>query len=230
MKTIALIPARGGSKGVPGKNIYPILGKPLIQYSIEVALESESIDEVWVSSDSEEILLVAAQFESVKIHKRDSYLATDISSINDTIAEIFRLVKDCDCLVLLQPTSPIRDIIHLNEAIALLKNNSNANSVISVCGMDDLHPARMYWLDGIELTPIMKDLESKRRQDIPLAYYRNGSIYIVRKEAFLKTKSVMAKPTLGYVMPSSHLLNIDEPRDLLIAEALIKNWLDNKKV
>lgn len=227
MKTIALIPARGGSKGVPGKNIYPILGKPLIQYSIEVALESISINEVWVSSDSEEILQVAKQFNTVKIHKRDSSLATDTSSISDTIAEIFKLVEDCDCLALLQPTSPIRDINHVEEAITLLKNNPEANSVISVCGMDDIHPARMYWLDGKELTPIMKELESKRRQDMPLAYYRNGSIYIVRKEAFLITNSVMAKPILSYVMPSSHLLNIDEPRDLLIAEPLIKNWLDN---
>jgi CMP-N,N'-diacetyllegionaminic acid synthase len=230
MKTIALIPARGGSKGIPGKNTYPILGKPLIQYSIEVALECKLIDELWVSSDSEGILDVAKKFSNVRIHKRPNALATDTSSINETIAEIFNVANYCDALILLQPTSPIRDLINLEEAISIFTQNLSANSLISVSRMDDIHPARMYWKQGLDLQPIMKEFEGTRRQDIPPAYYRNGSIYIVRRDAFFLTNSVMAKPSIGYEMPNTHLLNIDEPRDLLIAEPLIKNWLDNFKI
>jgi CMP-N-acetylneuraminic acid synthetase len=228
MKTIALIPARGGSKGIIGKNIVDILGKPLIEYTIEAALESKSIDEVWVSSDSEDILKVASQYQEINIHRRSSSLATDTSSINETIFEILNLTKHCDLFVLLQPTSPIRDSTNIDEAVKLLKNNNLVNSLISVCGMDDVHPARMYWMKNFELQPIMKEYESARRQDIPTAYYRNGSIYIVRKEAFMKTNSIIAKPSIGYVMPTSYLLNIDEPRDLIIAEPLIKYWLESR--
>jgi CMP-N,N'-diacetyllegionaminic acid synthase len=228
MKTIALIPARAGSKGIVGKNIVNILGKPLIEYSIEVALESKCIDEVWVSSDSEDILKVASQYQEINIHRRSSSLATDTSSINETIFEILNLTKQCDLFVLLQPTSPIRDSSNIDEAVNLLKNNNLANSLISVCGMDDVHPARMYWMKNFELQPIMQEYESTRRQDIPTAYYRNGSIYIVRKEAFMRTNSIIAKPSIGYVMPTSYLLNIDEPRDLIIAEPLIKKWLESR--
>lgn len=228
MKTVALIPARGGSKGIPGKNITNILGKPLIGYTIEVALESECINEIWVSSDSDDILKIATQYQEVNIHKRSNSLATDTSPINDTILEVLNLVKDCDLFLLLQPTSPIRDSKNIDEAVELIKNNKNANSLISVCGMEDVHPARMYWMKNLELQPIMQQFESTRRQDVPTAYYRNGSIYIVRKEAFIKTNSIIAKPSIGYVMPTSTLLNIDEPRDLIIAEPLIREWLKSK--
>jgi CMP-N,N'-diacetyllegionaminic acid synthase len=228
MKTIALIPARGGSKGVLGKNIVNILGKPLIGYSIEVALESKSLDEIWVSSDSDEILEIASQYQEINIHKRNSSLATDTSSINDTIIEILKLTNDCDLFMLLQPTSPIRDSKNIDEAINLMKNNHLANSLISVCGMNDIHPARMYWMNDLELQPIMQEYESTRRQDIPTAFYRNGSIYIVRKDVFLSTNSIISKPSIGYVMPTSYLLNIDEPRDLIIADPLVKNWIENR--
>ncbi len=90
--------------------------------------------------------------------------------------------------------------------------------------MDDIHPARMYWKNNELLESLYPEWEQLRRQDIPKAYYRNGSIYITRMSAFLKENKLMVKPTIGYEMPASQLLNIDEKRDLLIAEVMIKEW------
>ncbi len=230
MKTIALIPARGGSKGIPGKNIARILNKPLIAYSIEAALGCSSIEGIWVSSDSEEILSVAREYENLHIHEREKDLASDSSPITDTIAQIFQLNPSAEALILLQPTSPLRTSNQIAEAIELLNKNSLANSVISVCSMDDVHPARMYWMDNENeaMRSILPEYETTRRQEIPLAYYRNGSIYVVRRKAFETSGKIMISPSLGYVMPSSQLLNIDEPRDLIIAEPLMKAWQEGK--
>ncbi len=231
MKAIALIPARGGSKGVPGKNVAPVLGKPLIAYSIEAALQCEAIHEVWVSSDDLQILDVARLYPDVKIHERDPAIARDNSPIGETIEAVLALSDtDVEAVVLLQPTSPIRTSAQIAESMDLLKRNAHANSVISVCAMNDVHPARMYWMkgDAPDLQPIMPEFESTRRQDIPPAFYRNGSIYVVRCEAFKQVGTVMASPSLGYLMPASQLLNIDEPRDLLIAEVVMKDWLSEK--
>lgn len=228
MKTVALIPARGGSKGVPGKNIAPILDKPLISYSIEAALECESIDSVWVSSDAQNILDVARGYEEVNIHERSNELASDSSPITDTIDQIFDLNPDSDFLILLQPTSPMRTAEQLTEAIDLLQKSEQENSLISVCAMDDLHPARMYWIKENSLDPILPEFETTRRQEIPHAYYRNGSIYIVKRQAFKKSGQIMCPPSIPYVMPTSQLLNIDEPRDLLIAEPLMEAWLNGE--
>ena len=90
--------------------------------------------------------------------------------------------------------------------------------------MKDVHPARMYWKERNTLEPIMREYEQIRRQDIPDAYYRNGCIYLVKRDALVGQRQIMAKPILGYQMPSTWLLNIDEPRDLIIAEALLPKW------
>ena len=90
--------------------------------------------------------------------------------------------------------------------------------------MDDVHPARMYWKEDSSLSPILADFEQTRRQDIPKAYYRNGSIYITRISSFIKENTVMVKPSIGFEMPTSQLLNIDEPRDIMIAEVLVTAW------
>lgn len=227
MKIVAIIPARAGSKGVPGKNIFPINGKPLIKYTIESALESKLLSTVVVSSDDPKVLALSEEFNSVKFHQRSSSIAGDKSPITETVDEIlnnFLEEKNYDAVMLLQPTSPIRTGAQIDEAITLLENNSYANSLISVCAMDDVHPARMYWKENDSLNPIMPEFEKTRRQDIPPAYYRNGAIYITKIEAFKKEGAVMVKPSIGYVMPEKQLLNIDSMRDIKIAEVLIKAW------
>ncbi len=223
MKTLAIIPARGGSKGVPGKNKALINGKPLICYTIETALEASGIDHLVVSSDDPDILKIAEGYKEVLVHDRAKELASDTSPITDTIRKLADTYPS-DVIMLLQPTSPIREPHQIEQAIALLEKNKQANSVISVTAMDDVHPARMYWDKEGVLSPILEEFEQTRRQDIPEALYRNGAIYAVRSSAFYASGQIMAKPSVGLEMPSSQLLNIDEPRDLLIAEVLIKAW------
>lgn len=228
MKVLAIIPARGGSKGVPDKNIYPLLGKPLIQYTIECALKSKKISNIVVSSDSDKIIKHCEDF-GVELHKRTEELASDTSPITDTIYFIIEKYEKknifFDAVMLLQPTSPIKTGQDIDNAIQLLENNKEINSVISVVEMDDTHPARMYWQnDDDTLNPILSEWEQSRRQDIPKALYRNGVIYLARVKSFKKNKKLMVKPTLPYIMKSKYLLNIDEPRDILIAEPLIKAW------
>jgi CMP-N,N'-diacetyllegionaminic acid synthase len=227
MKVLAVIPGRAGSKGVPGKNSKVFDGKPLIGYAIEAALESKLITDIVVSSDGEQILKIASSYESVQCHNRRNDLATDSSPIGDTLVEIINQFEERpEFIVLLQPTSPLRTGQQIDEAIGLLSAASNCNSVISVIRMDDVHPARMYWMekDSEPMKPIIQEFETARRQDIPPAFYRNGAIYVTRVPQFLETKSVMTGPSCGYEMSGQTWLNIDDKRDVIIAESLIKAW------
>lgn len=223
MKVIAIIPARGGSKGVPGKNKKIIDGKPLIAYTMEAAVQSSLLTQIWVSTDDPEIVQLATQYHAVKIHHRNASLASDHSPVADTVQDILQQTE-CDAIMLLQPTAPIRNSNDIDAAVKLLQSSLQVNSVISVVAMTDIHPARMYWQRDALLDPIFPEFEQTRRQDIPPAYYRNGSIYLVRKKAFEQQHSLMVKPAMPYIMPLNHLLNIDEPRDMIIAEALIPAW------
>jgi len=232
MKIIAIIPAREGSKGVPGKNTYQISGKPLITYTIEAALKSELLNCVVVSSDDLNVCKLVKEYKQAIFHNRPVEIANDISPITETIAAVLKQFDPDNCVydavMLLQPTSPIRTCKQIDDAIQLFTDHPEVNSLISVCAMDDVHPARMYWKEDSSLSPILADFEQTRRQDIPKAYYRNGSIYITRISSFIKENTVMIKPSIGFEMPTSQLLNIDEPRDIMIAEVLITAWKEGK--
>ncbi len=231
MKVLAIIPARAGSKGVPGKNIYPILGKPLITYTIDSALGSRLLDKIIISSDDPKIKEIAETYPELSFHQRPVNLAGDFSPISETIEDILSincLNEDYTAVMLLQPTSPIRTSNQIDEAINLFFEHPDANSLISVCAMADVHPARMYWKDEVALKPVLAEFEQARRQDIPKAYYRNGSIYMTRISAFHKDKTVMIKPSIAFEMPTSQLLNIDDSRDIIIAKPLIKAWKEGR--
>ena len=224
MKTIALIPARGGSKGIPNKNMININGKPLISYTLELVTKINFFSSIIISSDSKDIIEYCRKnYQNVEIHVRSSGLSSDQSPIKDTVYEILKESdSSIDSLMLLQPTSPLRSNKNILEAIDIFEKNTVFNSLVSVCPMDDLHPARMYWKNKNTLKPIMKKYQHKRRQDIPLAYYRNGSIYLVRKTLFMEERNILVEPIYGYEMPRSQLLNIDDFQDLKLAEVLLK--------
>lgn len=231
MKLLTIIPARGGSKGVPGKNRIPVYGKPLVAWTIECALCTDVSQKIVVSSDDVSILSIAKCYENVVASYRPDSLSQDQTPITEVIEYLLSQEEAGGCppydaVLLLQPTAPIREPRHILGVINALK--SGINSVISVVEMRDLHPARMYRLECDELSPLIPEYEHARRQDIPPAYYRNGSIYLVRTEAFRMQRTVMAKPSAGYLMEGNLLLNIDEPRDMLIAEPLIAAWQEGR--
>ncbi|MDG1804980.1 acylneuraminate cytidylyltransferase family protein [Flavicella sp.] len=225
MKVLGLIPARGGSKGVPKKNIRKVDGIPLIGYSINIAKQSKLITDVVVSTDSDEIIEVVKSFNCEYL-KRTSENAQDNSKIDDAILEVLRkLEATYDLIVLLQPTSPIREVEDIDNVIQMFVEDVNLDSVVSLVELEDIHPARMYNLnEDHRMIGLRPELERKRRQDLKPVYLRNGAIYATRVSAFLKTGKFISDNKKGYVMPESKWSNVDTERDLLITETLIKEW------
>jgi CMP-N-acetylneuraminic acid synthetase len=233
LKVLAIIPARGGSKGVPGKNIKELGGKPLIQYAVDCALDSNLIENIVINSDDQDILDIVASKGSNRIikQKRPRDLGLDNSSIVDVVMDILQKLKtQYDIIILLQPTSPLRTAADIESIIQNFIDDDNLEGVISVIPLQDMHPARMYKInDDKTLKPLIEDNESQRRQDLEPVYYRNGCFYAVRTKAFLEQKTFMPKNKKAYVMNPDHLLNIDTPIDIKIAEVLIKAW-QNKEL
>ena len=144
---VGIIPARGGSKGVPKKNIRPIMGKPLIAYTIEVALESQLLGKVIVSSDDEEIMVVSRQYGAEVPFTRPAELALDTTPMVPVLQHAVRFLEDrdnirFDYILLLQPTNPVRQVEDINSALGKLVE-TGADSVISVCQVDNYHPVLM---------------------------------------------------------------------------------------
>lgn len=231
MHILGLIPARGGSKGVFKKNIRVVDGIPLINYSIESAKQSQLLQTVVVDTDDDEIEAVVSNSD-IQILKRPKELAQDNSSIVDVSLRVINYFEELknpiDVLVLLQPTAPIKTGENIDEAISLLLNNSQADGVISVVQMEDVHPARMYHKNEDRLSPLDPESEFKRRQELEPVFYRNGCIYVIRTHVLKDQRTFMPKQKLGYVMNSNWLANIDDERDLIITEALVKAWKQNR--
>jgi len=225
MRVLAIIPARGGSKGVPKKNIKPLGEKPLIVHAIDCAKNSSKVTKVVVSSDSDEIIQIAIQ-NDCQVIKRPTELADDNSNVVTAVEHVYnQLNEEFDIIVLLQPTSPLRTSNDLNAIISMFEKETDLDGVISVVPFDDYHPARMYSLDkNLEMIPLQKDGETIRRQELKPVYYRNGCFYAVRTNAFFTEKSFMVKNKKGYVMDANWLLNIDTQRDFKIATLLYDDW------
>jgi CMP-N,N'-diacetyllegionaminic acid synthase len=157
MRILAIIPARGGSKGVPDKNIKLLGDKPLLAHAIECAIGSKVITKIVVSTDSDEIAKVAANYQ-VEIIQRPAALADDTSNVVTAVEHVYKFLnEEFDIIVLLQPTSPLRTAKDLDNVIALLQQNTERDGVISVVPMDDVHPARMYNLsEDNKLIPFLE--------------------------------------------------------------------------
>jgi len=219
---LAIVPARGGSKRLPRKNILDLNGKPLIAYSIEAGLQSKYIDKVIVTSDDEEILNISKEF-GADIIKRPDELASDIATSFDVIKHTIENVDKYDYIILLQPTSPLRSAVQIDEAIELFKTKE-ANAVVSVCEMDH-SPLWSNTLpqDGSMQGFLRDEVLSKRSQDLEKYYRLNGAIYICKTDKLLEEKSFFLKENIfAYVMDRESSIDIDEEIDFKIAEALIQ--------
>lgn len=225
MKILGIIPARGGSKGVPGKNIRLVNGKPLIGYTIEKAQKSKLLTDVIVSTDCEKIIDVVENYNCQYL-KRSAENAQDHSAIETTIFEVLGTVKEeYDIIILLQPTAPIREVEDIDNAINMFIDDDTIDCVVSVIELEDIHPARMYQIDdNFVMTPLNQELERRRRQDLKSVYIRNGAIYAIRTSAFYEHKKLILEHKKAYIMPESKWSNVDTERDLLITELLIKQW------
>jgi len=219
---LAIIPARGGSKGIPRKNIKFLAGKPLIAWTIEEAKKSKYIDRLILSSEDNEIIKVAKDWACEVPFIRPKEFATDSSpSIDFALHAINNIDQDYDYLCLLQPTSPLRNVGHIDGCIEFCINN-NASSCVAVSEVNK-HPYYMYSIKESKLISFINEYNSIRRQDLNKLYAVNGSIYINRVKDIITSKSFIEKDTLGYIMPKEYSIDIDEEMDFDYAEIILAN-------
>lgn len=220
---LAIIPARGGSKRLPRKNILDLNGKALISYSIEAGCQSKYIDKVIVSSDDNEILDISKKY-GADILKRPDELASDTATSFDAIKHTIENSNKYNYIILLQPTSPLRDANHIDEAIELLEEK-NADAIVSVCKMDH-SPLWSNTLDeNLSMKNFLRDeVLNKRSQDLEDYYKLNGAIYICRTKKLLDEESFFLKENIfAYIMDRKSSVDIDEEIDLKIVECIIKD-------
>ncbi|MBX3096492.1 MAG: acylneuraminate cytidylyltransferase family protein [Fimbriimonadaceae bacterium] len=212
----ALVPARSGSKGVPGKNIRLLHEKPLIAWTIEAAFQSGVATEVFVSTDSAEIAAVATASGAEVPFLRPAELATDEATTLDVVLHLLDRVGDPDWLLLLQPTSPLRSGHDIAAARNLAKN---CDAVVSVA--PGKSPALMRHVNADGFLSGLVDSTATRRQDMPESLLLNGAIYLVRVTTLRSERTFLPLRTRPYLMPPSRSVDIDTPDDWRIAEALM---------
>lgn len=212
-RVLALITARGGSKGLPRKNVLSAAGRPLIAWTIAAARESSVIDRVVLSSDDDEIMDVAKTWGCEVPFRRPTELASDGASSMDVVAHAVEQLPGYDYLILLQPTSPLRNAADIDAAFALMQKQ-NASSCVSVCEAGQ-SPYWMYRLqDDNRLVSLLPPLPGvSRRQDLPPVYVLNGAIYIARIDWLLRKRSLLGEETVAYRMPEERSIDIDNAED-----------------
>ena len=220
---LAIIPARGGSKRLPRKNVLDLNGKPLIAHSIEAGLNSKYIDKVVVSSDDEEILNISKEFGADTI-KRPDELASDTATTFDAIKHTIENSEKYDYIVLLQATSPLRNENHIDKAIELLESK-NADAVVSVCEMDHSPLWSNTLDDSLSMQCFLRDeVLNKRSQDLDKYYRLNGAIYICETDKLLKEESFFLKDNIfAYKMNRESSIDIDEEIDFKMAKVFLKD-------
>jgi len=218
-KVIAFIPVRGGSKGIPGKNIKKIAGKPLVCYAIDAALMAKKINHVVVSTDSEEIKQVVQNYypkqNNLYIFDREPATATDTATTESAMLDFTnRTSLDFEDIILIQATSPLIESQHIDEGYHKYCNES-LKGLVSVC-----RQKRFLWSES---DPQNYDPQNRaRRQEFNGHLVENGAFYITSRESLLQTRCRVAKPYGTYEMPESTYFEIDEPEDWIILESLLK--------
>lgn len=223
MDIASIIPARGGSKGIPRKNIKLLNGKPIISYSIEASISCNLIDGTFVSTEDSEIYEVSKSY-GAEVIKRPHELAEDTSSSIDVILHALDYLENNgrlpDAFVLLQPTSPLRTSEDIKNAVELF-DVSDCDSLVSVCKLN--HQALLNF--SLENDYLVQNTDENffksRRQDMPTYYNLNGAIYITTVEFIRENKSFYGKKTVPYIMPQERSVDLDTPFDFKFIEFLL---------
>lgn len=218
MKILAVIPARGGSKGIKKKNIKRFCGKPLIYWTIKAAKKCSLIKKIIVSTDSDEIARIAAKYGCEVPFLRPKHLAKDNVSAVFPAIHALNFFPEFDWIMLLQPTSPLRKTSDIRKVIIMAKKYK-IKSIISV-SRSLTSPERMYSIEKKNyIKPLIKKKnKNKQRQDFKTFYNINGSIYFIKSSILKKSKSFMQKNTTPYIMPISRSIDIDNKLDWRLAE------------
>jgi len=231
-KVLAVIPARGGSKGVPRKNIRTVCGKPLIAYTIETALAARHLlSRVIVSTDDEEIADISRSYGAEVPFLRPSELADDKAPTVAVLKHVIRFAEEeqkarYDWICVLQPTEPFRTVDDIRDALRLAQEGG-CDSVISVVQVFSVHPILMKRIaNGCLLPYCIEEREGTRRQDYdPPAYMRNGAIYLSRRDVVVEKHSIWGDVVRPYIMPSERSIGVDSELDLKLIEVVMRERL-----
>lgn len=224
-----IIPARKGSKGILNKNIKSLLGRPLIAYTIETALDSKTLNRLIISTDSLKIGKIAQKYGAELPFLRPKELARDNTPMISVLRHAIRFLEQKenffpDVIILLQPTSPLRKPIHIIKALEEFFK-SKADSVVSLCEAE----YSPYWMKRLLGNRVVSFIEDRRehtcRQDLPKVYRLNGAIYITKRDIIMKENRILGKDTRAIVMDRDSSIDIDTTLDFKIAELILKDEL-----
>lgn len=223
-RILCLITARGGSKGLPGKNIRPLAGKPLIAWTIEAAKGSKYIDRVVVTTDSPEIMEVARQYGAETPFMRPAHLATDLAKQEDALLHAMAFVENeegrpYEFMMLLTPTHPLRDAAEIDAVVEAMIDNANARSMLTVVECDR-HPLFANTLPGdLSLKDFVRpELRTKNRQELPSYYQLSCSVCLIEWDHFVEHETVQTDDTYAFVTAPEKGQDIDNLRDFHLAE------------
>ena len=244
MKVLAIITARGGSKGIPKKNLFPLNGKPLIEYTISAAKKAKKLDRIILSTDCTEIANVAKKLDLEVPFLRPKELASDEASSRDVIIHAIDFFEKRegyipDAVMILQPTSPFRTSEDIDNCIKLLEDNVEVDSIVSIVKVPHSYSPESAFLIGEDkkVVPINSNVSVFRRQEKQQYYARNGAaVYISRVEVFQNSNigGVLGKKVIGYEMSLVSSIDIDSFEDLYIADSLansinFSSWMKGQK-
>jgi CMP-N-acetylneuraminic acid synthetase len=228
MKVLGIVPARGGSKGIPRKNITPLLGKPLLAYTAAAARAAQLLTRTVLSTEDEEIAEIGRDYGLDVPFLRCRELAGDdtptIPVLQDVVRRLEAIGESYDAVFILQPTNPLRRREDIDGSIELLEK-TGADSVISFVDVGEKHPARMKFIDteGKVIDPPFKErFEGQRRQDLPRLYQRTGEVYVTRRTVLMEQNSVQGCDCRAWIIPQERACNIDAPFDLFLVEQILK--------
>lgn len=228
MRVLGIVTARGGSKGIPGKNLALLHGRPLLFYTVEAARSSQRLTHTILSTDDSEIAAAGKELGLSVPFLRPAELARDdtptVPVLQDAVRRVEALGEVYDAILTLQPTNPLRTAADIDGAIELLEA-TGADSVISFVDTGERHPARMKYIepDGRVIDPpFAEEFEGQRRQDLPKLFLREGAIYLTRRDVLIKQGSLKGEDCRAWLMPEDRSCNIDTPFDLWLAEQLMQ--------
>lgn len=216
---LAIVTARGGSKGLPGKNVMPLGGRPLIAWTISAARESEVFSRIIVSTDDQEIASAAREAGAEVPFVRPAHLASDTANSSDVVAHVLQACPDARTFALLQPTSPFRTAAHLRAAAARFAQ-ADVPAVVGVVGAKP--PSWTFAVDNRGMmAPAIQADPVTRRQDAGTLVQPNGSMYFVTRAAFEETGTLMPLGAAPFMMDALASIDIDGPEDMWLAKALV---------
>lgn len=227
-KILGIIPARGGSKGIHKKNLYPLNNKPLIQYSIEAASKSKLITDFIVSTDCKEIKKVSEDLGAIVPFIRPNHLSNDtalaIPTIQHAVLEYEKIMSiKYDYVIMLQPTAPLRTEGDIDKALSKLID-CDADGIISIVDVDNYHPHKMKIINKNSLIDYIESSdENPPRQLLPKIYIVNGAIYATKRDILIDQNTFKGKFCVPFEMPDARSTNIDKETDFIVAEHYLQN-------